>query len=196
MRRHLDQYFTPKFATHVLLQHQKIAGNIIEPCSGRGDIADPLRAVGNVSTNDIDEALTADRHWDAADALFWRSIPTPDWVVSNPPFSCCHPIIVGAFSRATQGVAMLLRLSYLEPCNNRAEFLSAFPPSLIVLPRISFTGDGKTDNVTCAWFIWDFSRHQETSVKVVSKQDVAKLMTRPDVSKSDTSDPATIQVGL
>src|SRR3954469_6326411 len=79
MRRHLDQYFTPKWATHVLLQHQKIAGNIIEPCSGAGDIADPLRAVGNVSTNDLDQSLSADSYVDAASPLFWESVPVPDW---------------------------------------------------------------------------------------------------------------------
>jgi hypothetical protein len=74
---------------------------------------------------------------------------------------------------------MLLRLSYLEPCNNRAEFLSVNPPSLIVLPRISFTGDGKTDNVTCAWFVWDFSA-QERQVRVVTKAEVAALMSQND----------------
>jgi hypothetical protein len=51
---------------------------------------------------------------------------------------------------------MLLRLSFLEPTRERGPWLAANPPDLvIVLPRISFTGDGKTDSVTCAWMIWD-----------------------------------------
>lgn len=56
---------------------------------------------------------------------------------------------------AIVGVAMLLRLSYLEPTKDRGHWLNDHPPTqMIVLPRISFTGDGKTDSVTCAWMIW------------------------------------------
>lgn len=24
-----------------------------------------------------------------------------------------------------------------------------------IMPRVSFTGDGKTDSSTCAWMVWD-----------------------------------------
>ena len=175
MRRPLDQYFTPLSATRVLLKYQpNISGTILEPCVGLGDLAAPLRRLGRVVSNDIDTSMVADFHMDAAKDEFWQAVGQPDWVVSNPPFSCCQPIISGAFSVAREGVAMLLRLSYLEPCNNRAEFLSTNPPSLIVLPRISFTGDGKTDNVTCAWFVWDFSA-QHRQVRVVTKAEVSAL---------------------
>ncbi len=58
-------------------------------------------------------------------------------------------------NKARVGVAFLLRLSYLEPCWDRADWLVQHPVSkLIVLPRISFTGDHKTDSVTCGWFVW------------------------------------------
>ena len=41
-------------------------------------------------------------------------------------------------------------------CEGRGAWLAAYPPTtLIVLPRISFTGDGNTDSATCAWFVWD-----------------------------------------
>jgi hypothetical protein len=190
MRRHLDQYFTPLSATRVLLKYQpNISGTILEPCVGQGDLAAPLRHLGRVVTNDIDTAMPADFHQDAALKEFWEWIGRPDWVVSNPPFSCCQPIIAGAFSVARRGVAMLLRLSYLEPCNNRADFLSANPPSLIVLPRISFTGDGKTDNVTCAWFVWDFSG-QQRQVNIVTKDEVSDIMADAEAR------PATASHGL
>ncbi len=45
--------------------------------------------------------------------------------------------------------------SVLEPCEGRGAWLAAHPPqALIVLPRMSFTGEGKTDSVTCAWVVW------------------------------------------
>lgn len=191
MRRPLDQYFTPLSAALALLKYQpNISGAILEPCVGQGDLAAPLRRLGKVVTNDIDPRMSADSHRNAALAEFWewQALEPPDWVVSNPPFSCCQPIIAGAFSVARRGVAMLLRLSYLEPCNNRAGFLSQNPPSVIVLPRISFTGDGKTDNVTCAWFVWDFNAH-ERHVRIVTKDEVAALPSPvPSVANSYVDD--------
>jgi hypothetical protein len=99
--------------------------------------------------------MPVDCVYDACSAEFWAAQAPSDFVVSNPPFACCQPIIEQAYAHVRCGVIMLLRLSYLEPCNNRAAFLAAHPPALIVLPRISFTGDGKTDSVACAWMIWD-----------------------------------------
>lgn len=177
-RRHLDQYFTPTWATEVLLDRvPTIGGTILECCAGTGEIARPLSRVGDVWTNDIDHVMDTDWNRDATESEFWQLDASAgfDWVISNPPFNCCTPIIVGAFQVARKGVAMLLRLSYLEPCNDRAEFLSSHAPSLIVLPRISFTGDGKTDNVTCAWFVWDFSGHQ-LPLQVVTKDQTKQLM--------------------
>ena len=54
------------------------------------------------------------------------------------------------------GIILMLRLSFLEPCHNRYAFLEKHPPTaLYAVPRLSFTGDGKTDSVACAWFLWD-----------------------------------------
>lgn len=176
MRRALDKYYTPETATLALLQRTQIEGQVLECCAGDGAMSRVLSrqpSVSQVLTNDIDPCVDSDQHRDATDPEFWME-QTPDWVVSNPPFSCCLPIIVGAFGAARRGVAMLLRLSYLEPCNDRAEFLSAHPPSLIILPRISFTGDGKSDSVTCAWMVWDKSGHKN-SVEIVTKPQLAAL---------------------
>jgi hypothetical protein len=171
MRRKLDQYFTPVAATKILLAHVPVTGTVVECCSGTNQIALPLWAHGlSVLTNDVDPAMPAISQEDATQAQFWEG-HQPDWVISNPPFSCCHPIILHALQSARLGVAMLLRLSYAEPCNDRAELLTSRPPSLMVLPRMSFTGDGKTDNVTCGWFIWDFQR-PDPFFKVVSKDEL------------------------
>jgi 16S rRNA A1518/A1519 N6-dimethyltransferase RsmA/KsgA/DIM1 with predicted DNA glycosylase/AP lyase activity len=167
-RRKHDQYFTPESAVAELLKRVPISPHhrVLEPCAGSGNIAVPLICHGcDVATNDIDPAMPADTHEDAADVQWWqlglydpRSGDVPrvfDWAVSNPPFSRAHQIVPLAYEHARLGVAMLLRLSFLEPVANRAEFLHTFPPThLVVLPRISFTGNGKTDSVTCAWMVW------------------------------------------
>lgn len=153
MRRHLDQYFTPESATRSLLDRVKIKGNTFECCSGDGAIYNILNEGVDRTTlcNDIDSEMKAHFHRDAKDT-FPNSF---DWIVSNPPFSEAFPIVKNAVEHAQIGVAMLLRLSFLEPTYERGEWLSKQPPSLVlVLPRISFTGDGKTDSVTCAWMVW------------------------------------------
>ncbi len=161
MRREHDFYPTPAWATHELLKHVAVEGTVLEPCVGAGDISSVLfdaDGVLDVMTNDLDRAhINAAWHEDATDPWWWSRIPNGfDWVVTNPPFSHAHQILPLAMKFARTGVAMLLRLSYLEPCEGRGAWLAANPPtSLIVLPRISFTGDGKSDSVTCAWFVWD-----------------------------------------
>lgn len=109
-----------------------------------------------VETNDIDPSKPTDTHYDASLSAYWDAPGEADWIVSNPPFSAAALIVPLAVAHANLGVAMLLRLSFLEPVENRVAFLEQHPPTdFIVLPRISFTGDGKTDSVTCAWMIWD-----------------------------------------
>lgn len=177
MRRKFDQYFTPAPATAVLLSYVDIHGAIFEPCVGDGAIAKQLATKGVVNSNDIDPAMEANWHEDAARALFWAKFKDRyHWVVSNPPFNRAAEIVQGAHYAATEGIAMLLRLSFLEPCENRAEFLALAPPDLLlVLPRISFTGDGKTDSVTCAWFVWYKQASGPTGIRVVTKDEIASL---------------------
>ena len=160
-RRKLDQYFTPEAAVTELLARAPIISPhhiVLEPCSGMGSIAVPLICHGcSVLTNDVDPAMPADEHADMTLEENWARHEV-DWFVSNPPFSKAHIIVPYAVRYARIGAAMLLRLSFLEPTEDRqprGEFLERRPPDMqIVLPRISFTGDGKTDSVTCAWFVW------------------------------------------
>lgn len=169
MRRPFDAYFTPSSAVETLLKHVSIEGRVLECCSGDGAIARPLKSHGcQVDTNDFNFEMPAALCFDATDPCEWRFV-THDWVVSNPPFKGASQIVPLAFNAAKIGVAMLLRLSFLEPCEDRADFLSQHPPTqLIVLPRISFTGDGKTDSVTCAWMVWN--KHQAGTRIVIERK--------------------------
>lgn len=163
MRDALDRYYTPAHATEALLQvigpRLAQSGNdVVEPCSGAGGMCEVLRMYGvRVRTNDLSRRVQADTHDDASAPAFWRGLhPRPAWVITNPPFSRAAPLLQLAYAAATEGVALLLRLSFLEPCANRGAWLAAHPPSrLIAVPRISFTGDGRTDSVACAWLVWD-----------------------------------------
>lgn len=170
MAKDLEFYRTPTWATATLLDRLGCDGSVLEPCSGDGAITEMFRSgARHVTTNDIDVEMDADYHLDASDPASWvRWNGRFDWIVSNPPFSKAHAIVPLAVDAAISGVAMLLRLSWLEPCKNRAGWLSDNPPrALFVLPRMSFTGDGKTDSVTCAWMVWTKLDAAPTGVEVV-----------------------------
>jgi len=195
-----------------LLARQQIAGRVLEPCAGHGQLVRPLRDAGlEVITNDIatgsvdwickwcgiknhtscldnlnleykltpcrecemadplrKELIRAtsykcDYHMDATQRKFWVDIPDADWVVTNPPFSQLDDILEWSLATAKIGVAMILRLSALEPACKRARrgnILEAYADNLRYVmpfsgPRPSFTRDGKTDSVTTAWFVWN-----------------------------------------
>lgn len=173
-RRPFDAYYTPDSAVADLKRFWRPAHDriLVEPCIGGRALVNsfPDR---QWLTNDLDWEIDADSHFDATQQPFWisteslaldRSGRSPI-CITNPPFRCAIEILREAFPRC-HSVAMLLRLSFLEPTALRAPFLRTNPPDLvIVLPRISFTGDGKTDSVTCAWMIWD-SQAEEKGVRV------------------------------
>lgn len=162
-RRPLDAYYTPPEATRALLRHwgqYPLEGltHVLEPCAGHGDIARVLRGAGwSVATNDLDVRCPSETHLDATRPDYWPSAPTsdsPTHIVTNPPYREADTLVPLAVQTGAT-VAMLLRLSWLEPTRARAAFLEASPPDqLIVLPRLSFTGNGRCDNVTSAWFVW------------------------------------------
>lgn len=170
-RRARDFYPTPTWATEELVRSIALHRcTVLEPCCGDGAIASVLsQNARRVSTNDIDPQRPAQTHADASVNGYWDSLPERhQWVVTNPPFSLAPLIVPRALSHATIGIAMLLRLSFLEPVANRVDFLATHPPTgMIVLPRISFTGDGKTDSVTCAWMIWE--HYGDAAVKIARR---------------------------
>lgn len=156
---------TAVWAAQSLYRRLPIIHRIAEPCVGTGDLVAGRTDVE--WTNDVDEQRAATYHLNAASPAAWNVFPRVPWIVTNPPFDLAALILACALDHAIDGVAFFLRLSFLEPTEQRAHLLSRRPPTRqIVLPRISFTGDGKTDNVTCAWFVW--SKLVEPGIEVAS----------------------------
>lgn len=170
----LDFYRTHTRLTEAMLDHPLAlptfsgATSFVECCVGDGAISDVIhgRFPGSrVVTNDIDPKHPATHHMDAATPVCWsilnRAHGRSDIVISNPPFNKAPDIVPMAYQYAELAVVMLLRLSFAEPCKNRSEFLLQYPPTQLIVAgqrRPNFRPDGKGDNVTTAWFIWD-KRH-------------------------------------
>lgn len=166
-RRELDFYPTPAKLTQELLKRVDISGTIFECCAGDGAIAEAFTENPKweeITTNDIiytpTKKIILDYKADATDPENWHQFEWQfDWIITNPPFTDAHIILPLAWNNCKVGMAMLLRLTYLEPTLNRGEWLqenSKYLTNLIIFgqPRPSFTADGKVDSCTTAWFVW------------------------------------------
>jgi hypothetical protein len=166
-----DQYFTPPGLIYPLLKEIQFPANgfYFEPCAGDGAIAKALAEYvdpDNIFTGDIDgDRVVSYDEFDATDSDEWYEVVHDqtlwdwDWVITNPPYKQpdCDRIIQNAWDFAEEGIAMLLRLTYMEPCQNRAKFLKeADLTNLIIFnPRPQFIpGKKATDSSTVAWFVW------------------------------------------
>lgn len=189
-RRDDDFYRTPVFQTQILLRRLPILStvrlSVFEPCAGDGAIALNLPRQLDVVTNDIvqRDPLIPDFLLDARKVESWAKFERLgkfDVVPSNPPFNEAFDIIGHSIKRARIGVAMLLRLSWVEPTEERNEWLAAHPPTrMIVMPRYDYRQNGKTDSVTSAWFMWDLcgGTFCQPGIEIVSLAERDELIAR------------------
>lgn len=169
-----DYYETPPWVTQHVLDGLALAefDCVLEPCAGRGAILDVVAGAGFKGEViavevDPDRAAACRVNHPSARVInhdFLTLSPQelalpPDarvLVVTNPPFShamefirACLPVTA---HRGT--VAMLLRLAFLESAKRRVFHQENGAHVRILTKRPSFTGDGKTDSVAYAWFLW------------------------------------------
>lgn len=175
-RRPFDFYPTGAAVTRALLERIDIGGRVLEPCAGAGDMARVLRddpRITAVATSDIDPARPVDFYGNAADpGAPCYTGGRYDWIVTNPPYTRAAPILATAYDQARIGVAFLLRLTFLEPARDRAAWLQAhtaqLSDQLILNPRPSFTGDGRSDSATVAWLVWRRGHRGGTRIHFVT----------------------------
>lgn len=165
-RRKLDAYYSPDSVTHWLLENERvgISGTVLECAAGDSAIANPLRQAGlKVWTNDINSDLDADYHLDATRLTSWLQFPDVDWIITNPPFSIVDKLLPLVFAHANVGLALYVRKTITEPTWRRQDWLEEHQEHLaqiIFCPRISFTGNGKSDSCSCDWLIWTKQKTQ------------------------------------
>lgn len=169
-RRDNDFYPTlDENAIKYLMRHWEIPkdANIFECCNGEGHLSDQLAKLNfyNVATGDITDKIN---YFDATKQHLWEDV-RPDYTITNPPFKILMDILPLAWEHSKRGVAMLLPLSFLEPCHNRYEWVCGHPiHTVLSIPRISFTGNGRHNFVATAWYVWD-KRYlpQETRQRII-----------------------------
>ncbi|NBV61810.1 MAG: class I SAM-dependent methyltransferase [Rhodobacteraceae bacterium] len=165
MRRPLDRYYTPDDLARACVGTLPCLDGltVLEPSAGGGAFIRALRAHSSrarLVALDIDsEALArAEIDVETVDFLRWREggFKRCDWVVGNPPFAEAQEHVEAALRVARVGVAMLLRLAFLESAE-RLDFWTGPGAGLdevrVLAHRPSFTGGG-TDSAAYGWFVW------------------------------------------
>ena len=184
----LDRYYTPESATQALLDYMgpRIYGVVWEPCCGQDWIGRVVRkhpGVERVILTDVDPDSAREEEFDflSSEAVF----DFQDWIVTNPPYVIPHwrngTATASDFVREALayqkdraqasamtpcGVAMLLRLSWLEPCKEREDIFREHPPTdVLILPRVHYINAPGSNNMTSAWVIWDPTRQGQQTVR-------------------------------
>lgn len=176
-------YFpTPPWATRALCE--KLAGLVEdagprravplaeacvwEPACGEGYMARPLAEYfGRVIATDIVDWRPAFREQfgamdflDQLAAHFGRLPARPDWIVTNPPFSTAVQFARQALAHGVDGVALLVRTSFLEGLQRHRDLFVPHPPAVVYVfservPMVKGRCDPRASTATSyAWVVW------------------------------------------
>ena len=163
----LDYFPTPPWAARaggeLIRALDPLASTCWEPACGGGHMAWGLMgAFDDVSFSDIHDhgGPLSPLHWlgDFLDEGFAPPI-APDWIVTNPPFVKGEAFVRRAWSLARRGVAMLLRLQFLEGGARYQMFrdcpLAVVAPFSERVPMVKGRWDPDAASATAyAWFVW------------------------------------------
>lgn len=175
-----DYYPTPLWATrafcHWLLNTVGPLDGLtcMEPACGEGHMSRPLSEYfGSVVSSDL-----VDRGFGQVQDYLLGFEGKSDWVITNPPFSFGKEFILKSFDVASQGVAMLVRTSFLESEERHLQLFDKIPPSFVVqyVERVPmFKGKidplGGTATSYC-WVVWtkdDFNGGADTRLRWLPK---------------------------
>lgn len=162
-RQKNDLYETEEWATEALLRHFPVAGmRVWEPAAGNHKMADVLKKSGAdfVLTSDI--TTYSRTHFEEFDFIHdgENCLYGADAIVTNPPYGPGNRLAVRfaelALERCDGLVALLLTASFDSGKTRTHLFRDCprFRKKIVLLDRISWTGNGKTGTVDHAWFVW------------------------------------------
>jgi ParB-like chromosome segregation protein Spo0J len=169
----LDFFPTPPFVTRALAEHvlphlgidsrvdRGVLGLVWEPAAGEGHMSEVLKEYADhVFASDI----FGYRFGQGVHDFLAQKMPSPilpDWIITNPPFGDnAVPFVLRALEIASTGVAMFVRLQFLEGIERYERIFRDHPPTLIgqfaervPLCKGCWKPDGTTATAYC-WLVW------------------------------------------
>ena len=177
-RRANDFYPSPPISVYSLLKsYDNIPKRILEPCSGRGDIAYELHRNGyDVKATDLfryDNSLFETET--DIDFLKYPKQNDIDGIITNPPYhNNLHFEMLKKSISEYDFTAFLLRITFLES-KERYFFFKENPPTKILVysDRLGFSAERTEEfymkkqlsGMICyAWYIWDKKTSEKNSI--------------------------------
>lgn len=156
----LDFFPTPPWATRALCEWIAPVDqtSVWEPACGKGDMSNALDDYFYpVYSSDV-----VDYGWahDCKDFLDIKDHKTFDWIITNPPFNLADNFASQALRLANEGVALLVRTSFLEGIGRYKKLYSITPPTDILqftervpMHKGRLLAKGSTATAYC-WVVW------------------------------------------
>jgi hypothetical protein len=215
----LDFFPTPPWATRALIervfptigvktQHPLIhpLRTAWEPACGEGHMADVLAEYADVliATDIFDYG-----YGQIFDFLQHEGAYSADWIITNPPFKDdAEAFVLRAIDQARVGVAMFLRLQWLETIGRYERIFQPHPPAIIAqfaervpLHKGRYEPDGGTATAYL-WIVWLKEHRGRTEFfwippgckKDLTHPDDAERFTAHPVIRKEDFDPTTGEV--
>ena len=157
-----DYFPTPCWATRALLE--KLSGpdcapemTVMEPACGEGYMTRPLleyfKTVLSMDIQDMGQEVVRDYLTPADETKV-------DWTITNPPFKVAKEFIEVALNNSTHGVAVFVRIAFLEGQTRYAELFRHLPPTEVYtfverVPLCQGWVDPDLSSATCyVWMVW------------------------------------------
>jgi hypothetical protein len=217
-RDSFDDFPTPCWATRALIEHvimpematmPEVARmglrrmSVLEPAANRGHMVKPLAEYfGLVVASDIFDYGAG---FPQRDFLFGEPTSSAHWIITNPPFRLAERFIRQAFAvPGWQGIAMIVRTSFLESVGRYDKLFKVAPPSIVAqfterVPMVKgrLTETGSTATAYC-WLVWQKRVAAELldTTRFVWIQPCRRSLERPgdypaDPSPADTTEPSS-----
>lgn len=164
----LDYFPTPPWATRALIEHVFPVLNVhaprhsaAEPACGEGHIAEVLEEYfAKVLAGDIFEYGYSDTIADFLHPSFSIDV---DWIITNPPFGDAGEAFVHkALELATEGIAMFMRVQWLDSIGRYERVFRDKPPTLIAFfaERVNLCkGRWDPEGGTATAYMWLIWKH-------------------------------------
>ena len=204
----LDFFPTPPWATRALLRGV-LTGDLStktawEPAAGEGHMAEVLReSFGAVIASDVHDYgkgyEVGSFVGEGSDVAPSRAV---DWVVTNPPFNLAGAFFDRADREAREGIALLLRTSWLEGAKRyRTIFRNRAPTTVAVfserVPMVAGRWDPDASSATSyAWFVWDKTADQQTELVWLPPGQRKSLERRSDIQRFTKAAPLPLLTAL
>jgi hypothetical protein len=197
----LDFFPTPPWATRALIEHvfAKLERkghckwqNAWEPACGEGHMAGPLRDYfRSVIASDIHDY----GHNDLTVNFLKADARPVDWIITNPPFGDVgEAFVLKALDLAGTGVAMFMRVQWLDSVGRYENIFCNHPPTMIAffaerVPLCKGEWDPKGSTATAyIWLVWIKGAQPRAPFWI--PPGCREALTKPDDVKRFTAQPA------